>query len=29
VLSGPAPDPLEMFQVRVEGNDVFVGEREG
>jgi 3-phenylpropionate/trans-cinnamate dioxygenase ferredoxin subunit len=29
VLSGPAPDPLEMFQVRVESNDVFVGEREG
>ena len=29
VLSGPAPDPLEIFEVRVEGNNVFVGPQEG
>jgi nitrite reductase/ring-hydroxylating ferredoxin subunit len=25
VLAGPAPDPLEVYDVSIEGNDILVG----
>jgi 3-phenylpropionate/trans-cinnamate dioxygenase ferredoxin component len=29
VLTGPAPDPLEIYDVQVEGSDVLVGIPDG